>query len=389
MKRILYISDLNEAAPLYHSQILPQIAELRKYFDVTMLKMTKNEDTGYINKNFHYGSIKGDYSYYLAAINFFRQKKSVNSFLKQRKFDLVYSRGLRGGLVGSFIKRDLCSNSITLLNDTRGFSLDGMHNNFINRTTLFKSDRFVFTSADILFLVSTYLKDSVCSKYHFDKNNAHVFPTFVVDNKFDFKEENRVSMRKDLHLSDSDIVLLYSGNLANYQNVEFFLEAYSRSTNPNLKMIFLTNAPEINSLVKKYQIPADKIRVRSASYADIEKYYHAADFGLLIRDNTVTNKCAAPTKFSEYLNAGLSIIINDIESDYVRQFEQLKPKGFLLPKKEDLTGCLNSITKSDVKRNNLKINTLAGIVKDQRDILKTWLNTSRTDKPMAPARQMT
>ena len=93
MKRILYIRDLNEAAPLYHSQILPQIAELRKYFDVTMLKMTKNEDTGYINKNFHYGSIKGDYSYYLAAINFFRQKKSVNSFLKQRKFDLVYSRG--------------------------------------------------------------------------------------------------------------------------------------------------------------------------------------------------------------------------------------------------------------------------------------------------------
>jgi hypothetical protein len=151
-------------------------------------------------------------------------------------------------------------------------------------------------------------------------------------------------------------------------------------------MIFLTNAPEINSLVNKYQIPADKIRIRSAKYADIEKYYHAADFGLLIRDNTVTNKSAAPTKFSEYLNAGLSIII---ESDYVRQFKRLKPEGFLLPKKEDLTACFNSITKSDVKRNNLKINTLAGIVKEQRDILKTWLNSSSTDKPMAPARQMT
>ena len=127
-------------------------------------------------------------------------------------------------------------------------------------------------------------------------------------------------------------MLLYSGSLENYQNVEFFLEAYSRSINPNLKMIFLTNAPEINSLVNKHQIPADKIRIKSARYADIEKYYHAADFGLLIRDNTVTNKSAAPTKFSEYLNAGLSIIINDIESDYVRKFKQLKPEGFLLPK---------------------------------------------------------
>ena len=63
MKRILYISDLNEAAPLYHSQILPQTVELRRYFDVTMLKMTKNEETGYINDSFHYSSIKGDYYY--------------------------------------------------------------------------------------------------------------------------------------------------------------------------------------------------------------------------------------------------------------------------------------------------------------------------------------
>jgi len=389
MKRILYISDLNEAAPLYHSQILPQTVELRRYFDMTMLKMTKNEETGYINDSFHYSSIKGDYYYYLAAINFYRQKESVNSFLKQGKFDLIYSRGLRGGLVGSFVKHYLYKNCITLLNDTRGFSLDGMKNNFINRVILSKSERFVFKSADILFLVSNYLKEKVCSQYQFDKNNAHVFPTFVADNKFDFNEENRALIRKGMQLSDGDIVLLYSGNLADYQNVEFFLKAYSRSTNPNLKMIFLTNAPEINSLVNKYQIPADKIRIRSAKYADIEKYYHAADFGLLIRDNTVTNKSAAPTKFSEYLNAGLSIIINDIESDYVRQFKRLKPEGFLLPKKEDLTACFNSITKSDVKRNNLKINTLAGIVKEQRDILKTWLNSSSTDKPMAPARQMT
>jgi len=35
------------------------------------------------------------------------------------------------------------------------------------------------------------------------------------------------------------------------------------------------------------------------------------DFGILIREDTVTNQVASPTKYAEYLKAGLKVIISD------------------------------------------------------------------------------
>jgi len=162
---------------------------------------------------------------------------------------------------------------------------------------------------------------------------------------------------------------LYSGSLVKFQNVETILSAFSQSSNQGLKMLILTKDEEIKPLIEKYGLSGDKIKIKSMVYEDIEKYYHAADFGILIRDNTNTNKSAAPTKFAEYVNSGLSVIINSIDADYVRIFKEKKLEGFLLEKKEDLLDCFNSITTSHIQRNVLKINTLSELVKKQKEIL--------------------
>ena len=54
---------------------------------------------------FYYDSVNGDYFYYLAGINFLKQKKKIRSIIKSARFDLIYSRGIRGGIVGYFIKK--------------------------------------------------------------------------------------------------------------------------------------------------------------------------------------------------------------------------------------------------------------------------------------------
>ena len=42
----------------------------------------------------------------------------------------------------------------------------------------------------------------------------------------------------------------------------------------------------------------------------------ACDMGILIREDSVTNRVASPTKFAEYLSAGLQVIITNNIGDY-------------------------------------------------------------------------
>jgi len=377
LKKIIYISDLSESEPLFHSQVIPHVTELRKRFDVTLMVLVRDRKARLHNGSyFYYSSVKGDYSYYLAKVAFLNQKKKIRSVVTSKKFDLIYSRGIRGGLVGCLIKKYLFSNRIMLLNDTRGYPFDGMRQNFLNKTILNHSNKMVFDNSHILFLVSHYLKKKICRDYGFNIHKAFVFPTFVADHKFDFKEENRKSVRKELGLTSTEVVICYSGSLEKYQNVETILSALKSCSNPTLKMLVLTKDKRMTTLAKKYGLSdGDKIKIKSVNYDSIEKYYHAADFGILIRDNTETNKSAAPTKFSEYVNAGLGLIINHIEADYIQIFKEKKLEGYLLEKKEDLLNCFNSITTSSVKRNVSKINTVGELVRRQDEILDNCIFT--------------
>jgi glycosyltransferase involved in cell wall biosynthesis len=370
----MYISDLNDAAPLFHSQVIPHTKELNRYFDVTVIILSRNTKTVINNKKvIDYNSIRGDYTYPFAKVIFLTQKREIEAVVKSAKFDLIYARGIRGGILGCLIKKYLYSNQIPLLNDFRGDIMDGMKVNFFNKAILNYSTGKIIDNVDILFLVSNFLKDKICKDYGFAINKAYVFPTFVPDDKLDFNQENRKYIRKELGFTNKDIVILYSGSLVKFQNVETILSAFKQSSNPHLKMLILTKDKKISSLLKKYDLSIDKVKIKSVKYEEIEKYYHAADFGILIRDNTNTNKSAAPTKFAEYVNSGLSLIINSIDADYVEIFKEKKLEGFLLDKKEDLLDCFNDMTFSHIKRNVLKINTLSEIVRMQKEVFDSYI----------------
>jgi len=46
------------------------------------------------------------------------------------------------------------------------------------------------------------------------------------------------------------------------------------------------------------------------------------DYGLLIRENSVTNQVASPVKFAEYLACGLKVIISEDLGDYTKLSSQ-------------------------------------------------------------------
>jgi len=72
-----------------------------------------------------------------------------------------------------------------------------------------------------------------------------------------------------------------------------------------------------NELMEINNIDQNKVLCKfSESPSEINEIYNAADFGILFRDEILTNKVASPTKLAEYLLAGLPVLISREVGDY-------------------------------------------------------------------------
>ncbi|HXB39276.1 MAG TPA: hypothetical protein VNZ49_01970 [Bacteroidia bacterium] len=135
-------------------------------------------------------------------------------------------------------------------------------------------------------------------------------------------EEKIKELRTNLGFKESDIILAYSGSSAGWQSFqlvdEFLFSTFSK--NENYKLIFLSNKiPNQSKTFKQY---ADRIVTKWVKPDEVKNILYAADYGLLIREKSITNKVASPVKFAEYLACGLNVIISEEIgdfTDFVRQ----------------------------------------------------------------------
>jgi hypothetical protein len=104
--------------------------------------------------------------------------------------------------------------------------------------------------------------------------------------------------------------LVYSGSAAGWQSFDVLsrlVEACMEQ--PRTSVIFLSpDDPRIAALVAKYP---GRVRREWAQHADeVREQLAASDLGILVREDSVTNRVASPTKFAEYLSCGLPVIIS-------------------------------------------------------------------------------
>ena len=80
------------------------------------------------------------------------------------------------------------------------------------------------------------------------------------------------------------------------------------NTNDLVKGLILSKPHQIfDELQLKFP---NRIAVKFVDPSEVFCWLSAGDYGLLIRDKSVTNSCASPTKYAEYLLAGLRVISN-------------------------------------------------------------------------------
>ncbi len=144
--------------------------------------------------------------------------------------------------------------------------------------------------------------------------------------------EDKIAIAKRLFsLKKSDIVFLYAGSIAGWQSFNLlydFIDPLLRST-PDNKIVFLSGEDEnINKL--KNEFP-NQVFSTKVDQDKVPEYLLASDYGLLIREESITNKVASPVKFAEYLACGLKVIISKNLGDYT-DFVTENNCGYLLNK---------------------------------------------------------
>ncbi|MEW6469827.1 MAG: hypothetical protein AB1458_12940, partial [Bacteroidota bacterium] len=123
-------------------------------------------------------------------------------------------------------------------------------------------------------------------------------------------------LRKQMGVKEDEVLLCYSGSTAGWQSFrlmeKFLLSCLAMNT--RCKMLFLTDKKiDFSAALDVYR---DRLIFMSVAPSEVFAYLSACDYGILLREESMTNKVSSPVKFAEYLLSGLKVIITPNVGDY-------------------------------------------------------------------------
>lgn len=193
---------------------------------------------------------------------------------------------------------------------------------------------FIINNADFRLSVSDNLVKYWRSKFNYIQNNHVVIPCTISTELFnkEISLDNIIKLRKNSGFNDDDFVFVFSGSNYEWQSIELinkFCEKLFELYN-NIKIVFLSKKNQvIQSLENKY---TNRIFSYWLEIDKVVDFLTQCDYGILIRESNYTNNTASPTKFAEYLAAGLPVVVsNNLEQ---ANFVQENDCGFVINNNE-------------------------------------------------------
>jgi glycosyltransferase involved in cell wall biosynthesis len=159
--------------------------------------------------------------------------------------------------------------------------------------------------------------------------------------------------RRDLGLLDEDIVLVFAGGTSGWQSAELFANTVSAFLAKSLayKLICLSQDRVVERLLAQFP---NQVRQFWLEPREVPAAMAAGDYGLLLREPTITNRVAAPVKFAEYLACGLPVICSDCIGDCA-EFLKTHKAGFVVSGNANEHLVLSSVSVAE----KLRIHALA------------------------------
>ena len=162
--------------------------------------------------------------------------------------------------------------------------------------------------AAIVFVVSDAMRQYYKKKYWYKKDNCVVMPCYnqPLSNYFDLEQYKKPTF-------------VYAGNASVWQGVDLMLDIYKQIEDvlPNAKITLLSkNKKEFENKIKERNIKNYEIK-----YVEVKKLaeeLHNYKYGFIIRDKSIVNEVATPTKMNSDLASYLIPIYSDTVDDFKR-----------------------------------------------------------------------
>ena len=148
------------------------------------------------------------------------------------------------------------------------------------------------------------------------------------EQKYGYKKERGLVVMPcyNLHLSESfnkmqysTPTFVYAGNAAGWQGVDFMMNVYSRveaRLGENCKLVLLTN--DVEEFKKKIEAEGIKnVEMKFVPLDELQNELHKYKYGFIIRDESIINQVATPTKMNSYLASYVIPIYSDSVQDFV------------------------------------------------------------------------
>ena len=268
--------------------------------------------------------------------------------IKSWKLDVIHSQ--TEFAIGTFARIIAKQNNIALVHTYHTMYEDYIH--YVTRGHFEKSSKKIVeyftkfyceTTATELIVPTTKTYKLFKEKYNFEKN-IHIIPTGIEIERFYKENINKTDiqdLRKTLHLSKKDYVILFVGRLGQEKNVEFLINAHKKlvEKNPNLKLIIVGDGPDketYEEMTKDLNLTKNIIFTGKAEWEDIPYYYHCADVfatasktetqGLTVIEamaSELVPVCIKDEAFESMVTDELNALIFKTEEEYIKSIERL------------------------------------------------------------------
>lgn len=186
------------------------------------------------------------------------------------------------------------------------------------KTRVAEIERKAVLASDMRIAVSTALVGYWRDTFGYAGNGHVVIPcTLSAHHVSPVPDQDEIARRRaTFGFALDQKVICYAGSEAEWQSIDKlgpWLDTLL-SRDPSAALLMMTRADLSASQVVKNH--PDRVRQTWVNPDRVREAMEMADFGLLVRDRSTTNRVAAPTKFAEYLAAGLKIMISPEVGDY-------------------------------------------------------------------------
>ena len=180
-----------------------------------------------------------------------------------------------------------------------------------------RDEQRVLSLADRVIFVSNRMRNYFERVMQRDFKSARIIPC-AVDAKMMLNAENREDLREKHGLKDR-FVVAYVGSAVAYQQPSQMVSLFSQIHEliPQAFFLGITQSTQVlRDLLSELEVPEHDYLLTSLAHEEVMETLQMGDVGLLLREESLLNQVSSPTKFAEYLLAGLPVLLTEHAGDY-------------------------------------------------------------------------